>query len=485
MSLVYQMNAAASSKTSGSSQSSTAQTKGSVTGTGAEFLQTLAQSLAGGSGTGEGTDGTNGAVTTKTSAPLMFTFASENEEKNTSITDTLSSLLVNTDSSDLMGKLEKLFGDLDTLDQALENDPSLLAGLQSLIQQLYALLNKDSDGNQQTSLSEASSNLDQAPKPVSAVELSQHPATVRFVLQDVLTQLTTEVLKSDLNVVKRAPEFQELLQQLQSQLKEAGVETDGKKGWSELKSVLDTFSAIKDASVQSPNVATTNVHKTDARTTQVTASAAVQTESKAVTVKADSTPATDGESVIHPSNIVTAGELSLRSSGTAVSKPAEPVMQATNFAKEMTQFVVSKLDIVNQKGFSEATISLRPEHLGKLDVQITLQNGQLVARFMTEHVMAKDMLEQQMMQLRSSLQSQGIQVERLEVTQNSSLGSEMYQDGGRQQGDQSQQQRRSRERGEHTDEAVTAAGLQEELRNWRSEQVEGNEIQRNSFTAEA
>jgi flagellar hook-length control protein FliK len=147
--------------------------------------------------------------------------------------------------------------------------------------------------------------------------------------------------------------------------------------------------------------------------------------------------------------------------------------------------VVNKLDIVQQKGFSEATISLRPEHLGKLDVQITLQNGQLVARFMTEHVMAKDMLEQQMMQLRSSLQSQGIQVERLEVTQNSSLGSEMYQDGGRQQGNQSQQQRRSRERGEHTDEAVTAAGLQEELRSWRSEQVEGGEMQRDSFSAEA
>lgn len=487
MSLVYQVNAGASSKTSGSTQSSTAQSKGSVTGTGAEFLQTLAQSLAGGSGTGEGTDGTNGAVTTKTSAPLMFTFASENEENNTSVTDALSSLLVGTDSSGLMEKLEKLFGDLDTLDKALENDPALLAGLQSLIQQLYALLNKDSDGNQQASLSEVGSNLDQAPTSASAVELSQHPAAVRFVLQDVLTQLATEVLKPGPNVVKSAPEFQHLLQQLQSQLKEAGVETDGKKGWSELKSILNTFSAIKDAAVQTPNGAPTTVSKTDGVTSQTTASATVQTESKAttVTVKNDSIPVADAQPVIHHSNIVTAGELSLRSSGTVVSKPAEPVMQATNFAKEMMQFVVSKLDIVNQKGFSEATISLRPEHLGKLDVQITMQNGQLVARFMTEHVMAKDMLEQQMMQLRSSLQSQGIQVERLEVTQNSSLGSEMYQDGGRQQGNQSQQQKRSRERGEHTDEAVTAAGLQEELRNWRSEQVEGSEIQRESFTAEA
>ncbi|MCM3131983.1 flagellar hook-length control protein FliK [Paenibacillus polysaccharolyticus] len=481
MSLVYQTNAAASSKTSGSTQSTAAQSKGSASETGGEFLQTLAQSLAGGGGTNEGTNGA-----TKISAPLMFTFASNNEGKNASITDTLNSLFVDTGSSNLVEKLGKLFGDLDKLDEALENDPTLLAGLQSLIQQLYALLNKDADGNQQTSLSGVTANADQAAKSVSAVDLSQHPAAVRFVLQDVLTQLATAVLKLDSNVVKRAPEFQQLLQQLQSQLKEVGVETDGKKGWSDLKSVLDRFSAIKDGSVQTPSTTPTTMPKTETMTPQMTVSSGVQ-ESKAssMNVKADSIPVTDAEPVIHQSNIITAGELSLRSSGTVVSKPAEPVMQATNFAKEMTQFVVSKLDIVNQKGFSEATISLRPEHLGKLDVQITLQNGQLVARFVTEHVMAKDMLEQQMMQLRSSLQSQGIQVERLEVTQNSSFGSEMYQDGGRQQGNQSQQQRRSRERGEHTDEAVTAAGLQEELRNWRSEQVEGNEIQRDSFSAEA
>lgn len=47
-----------------------------------------------------------------------------------------------------------------------------------------------------------------------------------------------------------------------------------------------------------------------------------------------------------------------------------------------------------------------------------MQNGHLVAQFMTEHAGAKDMLEQQMNQLRAALQSQGLQVEKLEVTQN-------------------------------------------------------------------
>ncbi|GGH59502.1 hypothetical protein GCM10008014_33200 [Paenibacillus silvae] len=454
MSLVFQMNSTASAgKASGSTQAAGAQSKDAVT-TGGEFLQTLAQSLAGAGGSGQGTDAANGAAS-QTANPLVFTFASENEGENSSLNEALGSLFADTDKMDLSDKLKKLFGDLDALEEALENDPALLAGLQTLIQQLYALLNNNSNSKQQGSLNDNAAEQANAGKSVSVMELSQHPAAVRFVLQDVLTQLAEELQKPDRSLLQSAPEFKQLLQELQAQLKQAGVETDGKKGWAELRTILDTFS-VKEQSVQTVN-----------------------------TAKADSVQTSDADAQIHNTGVVTAGELSLRSSGTAAGKPAEPVMQASLFAKEMTKFVVNKLDVVQQKGFSEATISLRPEHLGKLDVQITLQNGQLVARFMTEHVMAKDMLEQQMMQLRSSLQSQGIQVERLEVTQNSSLGSEMYQDGGRQQGSQSQQQRRSRERGEQNDEAVTAASLQEELRNWRSEQVEDSEIKRDSFSAEA
>lgn len=457
MSLVYQMNSTAPAKTSGSASSSGSQSNGPVTETGGEFLQTLAQSMAGGTGEGE----TANSTAAKSASPFMFTFSSEQEGENTSLTDTLTSLFADEDALGLSDKLKKLFGDLDALDEALENDPSLLAGLQTLIQQVYALLGKGADSNQQASAGETVSNSDDTVNAASAADLSQHPAAVRFVLQDVLTQLAAKVQHPNRAVVELAPEFKQLLQDLQTQLQKAGVETEDKKGWSELKSILDTISVMKDQTVLAEAKAGTN------------------------TAKADAAPVSSADAETQQGGIVTAGELSLRSSGTTAGKPAQPVMQASLFAKEMTQFVVNKLDIVQQKGFSEATISLRPEHLGKLDVQITLQNGQLVARFMTEHVMAKDMLEQQMMQLRSSLQSQGIQVERLEVTQNSSLGSEMYQDGGRQQGNQSQQQRRSRERGEHTDEAVTAAGLQEELRSWRSEQVEGGEMQRDSFSAEA
>ena len=88
-------------------------------------------------------------------------------------------------------------------------------------------------------------------------------------------------------------------------------------------------------------------------------------------------------------------------------------------------------DVLN--GLSEARMILHPEHLGQVDVKLTLQNGQLVAHFTAQQAAGKEALESQMAQLRSNLQAQGYQVERLEVTQSPSLQSGMFQDSRQEQ----------------------------------------------------
>lgn len=169
-------------------------------------------------------------------------------------------------------------------------------------------------------------------------------------------------------------------------------------------------------------------------------------------------------------NLMTAGQLAMKN-GTAVLTKSEMVIPVQQFSKEMSQFVVSKFEIVQQNGLSEAVISLNPQHLGQLDVQLSLQNGHLVARFVTEHAAAKELLEQQMTQLRAALQGQGIQVERLEVTQNTSLSSHMYQNGGNSNG-QSDNRRRSKEREQNNEDALKTVEIQDELRSWMQEQQE-------------
>ncbi len=89
---------------------------------------------------------------------------------------------------------------------------------------------------------------------------------------------------------------------------------------------------------------------------------------------------------------------------------------AEEFAQSMADMMIGKFDIRSLNGLSEARLQLFPEQLGSVDVKITMQNGVLTAIFHTDTAMAKDMLENQMAQLRASLQSQGINVDKLEVS---------------------------------------------------------------------
>ena len=109
---------------------------------------------------------------------------------------------------------------------------------------------------------------------------------------------------------------------------------------------------------------------------------------------------------------------------------------ADDFAKSMTGMIVQKFDLTSLNGVSEAKIMLFPEHLGQVDVRITMQNGLLTAIFQTDTAMAKDMLDNQMAQLRSALQAQGLMVDKLEVSQGQSmtqLSSQHQGHGGSQQ----------------------------------------------------
>lgn len=116
------------------------------------------------------------------------------------------------------------------------------------------------------------------------------------------------------------------------------------------------------------------------------------------------------------------------------AKSPMPTMNAANFAEDMSQFVVKTLKVsLLSDGMSEAKISLKPENLGHLDIKITMHNGQLVAHIATQSFAAKEILESQLPHLRMMLQNQGLQVEKLEVTQHSETHSSMFHDHGQRQ----------------------------------------------------
>ncbi|MCP3794338.1 flagellar hook-length control protein FliK [Paenibacillus sp. CH40] len=486
MTLISQSVSLGSSQTASSTTASTTTTATAAGATTGAFNQTLTQMMTGGQTGSAGTDA-NGSPLVMV-LPLIATGEST-EAPTEPLAETLAPLLQN----------------LEKLDDQVAVDPALLATLQAWIQQVQQFLQGDGT-NQQLNGGETT-------EATGLTALAANPATLRFALQDALSQLA--------NVAEQASGDQksqvaQLLQSLQSATAGTGAISD--EQWNGLMKAVEladggdsqavqpyanrangtqpVATATTDkqvvASQQQASQGETNQQGSEGQrsSTNILVQSAVKTtvtdEASAfvdATEQADST-ATDNQTPV----ITTAGQLSVQTQGTTPSAPAQPVVHVRQFAKEMTEFVVQKLDIVKHTGLTEATIMLRPDHLGQLEVKLTMQNGHLVAQFMTEHSGAKDLLEQQMSQLRSSLQSQGIQVDKVEVTHNESLSSHMYQDGRGSGANQQQQQsnQRSKARGrEESEDAMKVAEMAEELRNWTAEQ-RADEINRTgSFTAQA
>jgi flagellar hook-length control protein FliK len=110
-------------------------------------------------------------------------------------------------------------------------------------------------------------------------------------------------------------------------------------------------------------------------------------------------------------------------------KPMEPIVKIPiqQFAEEFTRFANSSLKLTTFAGLSEAKISLTPEHLGHVDIRLTTQQGQVVAHFAAETLAAREMIENQLPQLRASLMQQGLQVDKITVSQ-AHLSSGMFHD---------------------------------------------------------
>ncbi|MCF6093834.1 flagellar hook-length control protein FliK [Microaerobacter geothermalis] len=123
--------------------------------------------------------------------------------------------------------------------------------------------------------------------------------------------------------------------------------------------------------------------------------------------------------------------------------PNKMVINSQQFAKEMENFMIKDMKIFKLNGFSEAKISLHPEELGQVNVKIITKNGQLITQFYTETTQGRDLIENNLFQLRMALSQQGIQVDRMEVKQDMSLFQQGEVGGGFQQSQQFQQFKQS------------------------------------------
>ncbi|WP_231686875.1 flagellar hook-length control protein FliK [Bacillus sp. JCM 19034] len=71
-------------------------------------------------------------------------------------------------------------------------------------------------------------------------------------------------------------------------------------------------------------------------------------------------------------------------------------------------------------GVQSLTVKLHPEHLGRLEVQLTQMNGLLSAKILVSQTLTKELIESQISQLRQAFIQQQLPVEKLEIMQQQS-----------------------------------------------------------------
>lgn len=96
---------------------------------------------------------------------------------------------------------------------------------------------------------------------------------------------------------------------------------------------------------------------------------------------------------------------------TIMSK-ATDIQEQIDVIKQVAEHV--DINLVEDK--SEMIIKLKPDHLGKVTVEIAVENGNIVAKFLAESQKVKEILESNMQDLKDHLAKQGMVVQDLSVS---------------------------------------------------------------------
>ena len=78
--------------------------------------------------------------------------------------------------------------------------------------------------------------------------------------------------------------------------------------------------------------------------------------------------------------------------------------------------VMDYMKLNTSPGVTEMELQLHPASLGTINLTVALKDGSITAQFTAQNEAVKEILENQMVQLRETLNNQGIKVEAIEVT---------------------------------------------------------------------
>ena len=120
-----------------------------------------------------------------------------------------------------------------------------------------------------------------------------------------------------------------------------------------------------------------------------------------------------------------------------------PVVRMNNLTEELGEVFKNSMRMSTSGESTQIKVNISPDHLGHLDIRLTETNGKIAAQIFTSSMAAKDALDLQLNQLRTTLIQQGLTVEKIEVVQHNSQQSLGQQNAQSEQRFTQQQQRQN------------------------------------------
>lgn len=101
-----------------------------------------------------------------------------------------------------------------------------------------------------------------------------------------------------------------------------------------------------------------------------------------------------------------------------VETPA-PVVRMANLVEDLSGLLRGSMRLSGTGENAQIKVSIFPEHLGHLDIRLTTVDGKVAAQIFTSSLIAKETIEMQLNQLRNTMLQQGVNLDRIEITQQS------------------------------------------------------------------
>ncbi|PWK12709.1 flagellar hook-length control protein FliK [Tumebacillus permanentifrigoris] len=208
----------------------------------------------------------------------------------------------------------------------------------------------------------------------------------------------------------------------------------------------------------STQVDTTTAQLTGTQMQASVLTAALLASDQPVQQQAQAGDTLDGSQLL--GNPLTGGQTPLQSARADQLAKMKPVvtLHADNFNKEFANLVVKRAALIEAPGRHEFRIVMQPQGLGEIEVRVQAIGNQITMHLSADSAATKGLLDSNLSSLKSQLQAQGIQFDRIEVSstntgnnnQNSSLNSGLPHD--RQSGQNSQGQSGNQSNRKRSDE---------------------------------